>query len=844
MNRIGGTLVALALAVGASAAHAQNNPPAQRPAGAPPAGARPGGAPGMMVGAQQGPASVIRGTVRDAGSGAALSGASVGVRSAADSALVTGAITRADGAFRIEGLRPGTYYLRVARLGYTTRIVSGVVVTAQTQTANLGDVRLSASAVALQGITATTERAAVTTAVDRTVVNTRNLPSAAGGNATDVLRNVPGVDVDADGKVSLRGNENVAIQINGRPAPMRGDALTNFLKQLPSNLVDRVEVVPNPSAKYDPDGMGGILNIVLKQNADLGTSGGFQVGGGTGGRYNGSGNLSWQRGILTLFGSYGFNRDSRDQEGFNWRDTHFAGIPESFTTQNSVGDALNQSHTVNLNGELKLGRTSIAPAFMLNKRAANVDNRNGFVEEDANHAETARYNQNTDLHWRGLTTDYSLSLKHVAQPQKNELSADFRFNRSRDDQNSAFFFQPVSGAALFPLRDAENLLNNVVREGNAQVDWTRVFGATKLETGWKGTLRRMDNHYLTDSLTNGVPDASTRRTNNFQYDENVQAGYALVTQTLGKVALQGGLRLEVAGTDFKLGADSYPNDYTSLFPSAAATWTMGQSGQLRFSYSRRIQRPNPQFLNPFPISDNPQFRFVGNPQLKPEYTHALEASVQRSTPFGSLTVTPFYRLTQNVVRRYQTVDTLGVTTTTFRNLDTSKSYGADVNTQLRVGTRLSGMVSVSGFRVVTDGSNVQNGLGSDAFTWSARTNLNFKLSPTTDVSWFQFYRAGQKLEQGRVGAFSMANFAVRQKVYGDKASLSLRVADPFDQMRFRFETADGNSEQISRRSFNMRAVFLTFNYNFGRPPRMRQPRPQDPQQQPQTDPGGIGVGPN
>jgi outer membrane receptor protein involved in Fe transport len=427
------------------------------------------------------------------------------------------------------------------------------------------------------------------------------------------------------------------------------------------------------------------------------------------------------------------------------------------------------------------------------------------------------------------------------QPQKHEISADFRFNRSRDDQNSGFAFSPLSGTALFPLRDAQNLLNNVVREGNAQVDYTRAFGATKLETGWKGTLRRMDNHLVTDSLTGGVPDPATRRANAFQYDENVQAGYALVTQALGSVALQGGVRLEVASSDFKLRGETFPNDYTSLFPSAAATWTLGQRGQLRFSYSKRIQRPNPQFLNPFPISDNPQNVFVGNPGLKPEYTHALEASLQRSMPFGSLTVTPFYRLTQNVVRRYQTVDTLGVTTSTLRNLDTSKSYGADVNTQLRVGTRLTGMASVSGFRVVTDGSNVQSGLGSEAFSWSVRGSLNLKLSPTTDVSWFQFYRAGMKTEQGRVGSFSMANFSVRQKVAGDRASLSLRVADPFDQMRLTFEAADANSDQISRRNFNQRAVFLSFNYSFGRPPRMRQPRP-DPQQPQAPDPG-MGVGP-
>ncbi|HEV7587326.1 MAG TPA: TonB-dependent receptor, partial [Longimicrobium sp.] len=292
MNRSGGIFLALFAIAGTAAAQP-----------APPSGARPGGPPqgppGAMAGAQQ-QAGEIRGIVRDGQSGQPLVGASIAVRSARDSALVTGAVTRADGSFRVEGLRPGAYYLRVSRLGYTTGTVSQVAVTPSAQTADVGVVRLAAGAVALAGITATTERAAVMSAPDRTVVSTRNMPAVTGGNATDVLRNVPGVDVDGDGKVSLRGNQNVAIQINGRPAPLTGDALTNFIKQLPANLVDRVEVVPNPSAKYDPDGMGGILNIVLKQNADLGTSGGLTVGAGTGGKYNASGNLGHQAGPLTL----------------------------------------------------------------------------------------------------------------------------------------------------------------------------------------------------------------------------------------------------------------------------------------------------------------------------------------------------------------------------------------------------------------------------------------------------------------------------------------------------------------------------------------------------------------
>jgi ferric enterobactin receptor len=829
MNRFGGIFLALFAIAGTAAA--QN---------APPAGARaPQGAPGAMPQPQAG--GEIHGIVRDGQSGAPLVGASIAVRSARDSSLVTGAVTRADGSFRVEGLRPGAYYLRVSRLGYTTGTVRQVAVTPAAQSADVGIVRLAAGAVALAGITATTERAEVMTAPDRTVVSTRNMPAVTGGNATDVLRNVPGVDVDGDGKVSLRGNQNVAIQINGRPAPLTGDALTNFIKQLPANLVDRVEVVPNPSAKYDPDGMGGILNIVLKQNADLGTSGGFTVGAGSGDKYNASGNAGHQAGPLTLFGSYGFNRDPRTGSGDTFRDQHFDGVPRSLLDQTSQSAFANTSHTVNATGELKLGaRNVLASSFMLNRRIAANDGSNDYTLMDSLRAITGSYRERTGFDLSGLSTDVSLSFKRTVQPQRNELSAELRFNRSRDETGSAFTTEPGDTPPPGLRGDSRSDLDNLTRQFNAQLDYTRQLAAgTKLETGYKGTFRRLSNDFTLDSLFGGVPDPALRLVNDFTYDENVHAGYALLTRQLGStLSLQGGLRLERATTTFRLANDpqAYPNNYTSLFPSAAATWQPTQKDQLRFSYSKRIQRPQAQFLNPFPFTQDRYSRFVGNPELEPEYTHSYELSYQRSMPFGSVTLTPFYRHTVNAVRRYQSVDDEGVTTSTLANLATANSYGTDANGQLRLG-RLSGFVGATAYRVVTDGSNVQSGLGTAAMSWSARGSLNFKLSPSTDVQWFQFYRAPQKLEQGRVGAMQMANVAVKQKL-SERSSLSLRVMDPFDAMRFSMETTNPGLTQTSLRRFNSRAVYLSYSYNFGHPPRLRTPQPQ-PDQQPTQDPSGV-----
>ena len=280
MNVLRTTLTAaIALAIAGPAG-------AQTPGGMPP-GARPTGAPGAMQ--QQG--GTVRGSVADAQSGRPLGSAQVAVWSAADSSLVTGAVARPDGSFRIEGLRPGRYYLKVSSLGYGTATTATVAITPQEREADVGAVRLAQGAVQLEALTVTAEASPAAFAPDRNTYSTRDMPSTTGGNATDVLRNVPAVDVDQDGRVSLRGNENVAVQINGRPTPMRGDQLGNFLQQLPASTIDRVEVIPNPSARYEPEGMAGIVNIVLKQNADLGLSGGFIAGAGTGGRLNGSGNL-------------------------------------------------------------------------------------------------------------------------------------------------------------------------------------------------------------------------------------------------------------------------------------------------------------------------------------------------------------------------------------------------------------------------------------------------------------------------------------------------------------------------------------------------------------------------
>src|SRR5437879_3632428 len=269
----------------------------------------------QSVAAAQG-SGEIRGRVVNAASRTPIGIATVEVMDSAGGVRAH-ASTDADGSFRIEGLLPARYRVRILALGYTPRVLPGEISVAS-PSVDLGSVALTASALVLQPLQVTGQKRDVELAPDRTTYVVRDMPTTRGGTALDVLRNVPAVDVDIDNIVSLRGNTGVVLQINGRPSPLKPAQLGNFLAQVPADMVDKVEVIPNPSARENPEGDAGIINIVLKQKADEGRSGGLTVGGGTTGHVDAGGNLGYERGPLSLFGSYGFLRDNRPR-----RDTIF-----------------------------------------------------------------------------------------------------------------------------------------------------------------------------------------------------------------------------------------------------------------------------------------------------------------------------------------------------------------------------------------------------------------------------------------------------------------------------------------------------------------------------------------
>ena len=776
----------------------------------------------------------ITGVVMRAGTALPIAGAAVAVRSMNDSALIGGGFADGNGAFRIDGLHPGRYIVRIRVMGFEPVSKSDVGVTTTDATVDLGKIELIAVTTVLSDVRVTAERSEVVVAPDRTSYTVKDMPAASGGSAVDVLRNIPSVEVDGDNKVSLRGNENVVVQINGRLSPMRGEALGNFLAQLPSNLVAKIEVVPNPSAKNDPEGMAGILNIVLKENTDLGTSGGFTVGGGTTGQMNTSANIGYQRGPLTLFANYGLMRDSRQISGYIDRAGLQAGLVP-YLEADIGGAQKGFSNNLNASADYKIGaRDALTSNLIVSDRSPTRTNDNLYSERDASRDITSSYLRSKLMTGDELSLDWALGYKHTTSQPGDGLSTELRLNRGRDTDHVLLTDQALStttGASDGLPGLETDLTKERTNQGTLQTDFTRSFASgTKLETGYKGTLRKLDNDFGVATSADGgsTYSADLSRSNSFQYNEQVHAVYGVLSQSLGAFALQGGLRAERVTTGFDLAStlEHFDNNYTSLYPSAVASYSVSETSQLKVSYSKRVTRPDTRQLNPFGWREDALNRFQGNPGLSPEYTHAFEVALQQAFTHGSLQVTPFARHTVNAIRFIRNIDDQGVSVTTFANVATSDSYGADLNGTLRLGA-LSGFGGVSMFQQVTDGSNLSTDVSNKAFGWSARGNATLKLSPTLDLQGFIMYRAPMNAELGRVRAMTMTNIAVRRKVLGDQGSVTFRVMDPFNTMGMGFVTDDGRFYQTSQRRFGARGAFLSFSWNFGQQPRVERPRGEE-----------------
>ena len=796
--------------------------------------------PGAAPGAAQQPSFEIRGKITDT-AGNAIPKASVTLRPKGGTVTIAGGIADDKGNFKIQNLRPGVFTIRVVYIGFSP-VIQDITIKPDVPVMDLGVARLAPATVTLDAMTIKEEKATVITEPDKSAYRAKDVaPSAS--NASEVLEHTPQVQVDQDGKVSLRGNENVVVQINGRPTPMRGTQLASFLKSLPANTIDRIEVIPNPSAKYDPEGMAGIINVALKSNVDLGLSGSVNSAVSTTERWNGSGNLGYQAGKWTTFLNGGVVSDARQAEGINDRDRYsaanaFLGATDQDLQLKPTNQGQNFSATVDYKAN---ARDVISNALMLNHRGMKENMMTAYEEFNSSNASVATYARPRNMSASGWTADYDLALKRTLKPREHELSTEWRFNRSDDDDNTMQSVLPTTSSTSYTDGKYEvNKQSFLTYTG--QVDWMKASPKrrNKFEGGWKSNIRQMDKDYdVTLDATGSNNWVVGPESNVLAFDEGVHAIYGVYSQSVKKWDLQAGLRGEYATRDFTMSGTKYPYDYFSAFPSAVALYNLNPSSQAKASYSRRIRRPGTQELNPFPVWFDANNVFFGNPDVAPEYTDSYDFGLTKSGQKGMIALSPYYRRTSNIIRPdINTTDTLDnreVTSISFRNLARSTSWGTDLTGQYRRGTKFSALTNFGIFKQVTDGGST-SAVGSDAVSWMGRVNFTGEITSRFVGTAAYNYRAPMKIEKGEFGAQHAANLALRYRINGDKEFIALRVNDPFATMRFHVRAGDDKVIQLTERNPHVRFFFLAYQRSFGRPPRVRQVEPAA------TTGGSVGFG--
>src|SRR4029079_18153557 len=569
---------------------------------------------------------------------------------------------------------------------------------------------------------------------------------ASTGGTTDLLRQVPELDVDINDNVSLRGSSSVTIQINGRTSPLKGDALTNFLRQFPATRVERVEVVANPSAKYDPEGTAGIVNIVTKEALDLGLSGSFYAV--TGNRATGSGShLAWQKGRLTLSGGLSSYWSTYENGNDDHRENLLA-QPRSIYDLRSRSDGRSAFGGLDGSGEFAFDKRSTLYGTLtgyLNRTRSEATN--GYLLSDVTPSVLSSWDRPTGFHSDWHSGSASLGFQHVVQKSRNEWSAEARTNGSPSTNTSdasEIFHVPSDSTGVVSLLDG----GDHPRERSFQFDDTYPIGKLgKLESGYRGAERRTHNTSSLFDLSNGVLGGSSE----YVHREIFQSAYATLGNTFGKLSVQGGVRGEAAHTTFDVLSQAalYANDYRSVFPSANVAWDFGAGRTLRLTYSKRIERPGAFLLNPDVPTLDSLNRTVGNPFLTPKYTHSYSLDATWSGSRGLLKLSPFYRRTVDNWDLFRTVDANGVSVSTWRNASSVGFAGATLIASLRQVGRLGGTATVSVFRERHDASNL-TGAGVLSLTnCSLDGNLTFKATKNLDLQNFTKSRPAQTLAQGR-----------------------------------------------------------------------------------------------
>lgn len=779
----------------------------------------PGRSPGASLRTQG--IAKISGKILDAEGGNGVEFATISLFRGENDELVDGTITDENGTFSLSGLIDGNYKIEVAYLGFEKQILENIVVEKE-RNVDLEDIVLASSATVLDEVTVTGERSLIEEKVDRMVYNAEKDNLSKGGDAADVLRKVPLLQVDLEGNVSIRGSSNIRVLINNKPSTIVAASVADALKMLPADMIKSVEVITSPSAKYDAEGSGGIINIITKKNNLQGYFLNLNTGVGLRGSNLGL-NGSYRRGRfgLTLggFGRAFYNKAEMD-------------ITQR-TTLNDIVSLTRQFSDASDNG--MFGRYNLGFDYDIDKtQFLSGGVRYGMRRFSRDQLQTTELYQSNELSSTNLrdinslsysgTIDLNLDYLKVFKPQQ-ELSISTLY--SSTDEKSNFISDNLDADRTF-LNSLKNLNDNLNREITFQADFITPLGSNQIfEVGAKGILRMVnsDFSYLSANTPNTFSEDFARPSGFLDYSQNVAAAYTSYTYATGNdYTFKAGVRWERTAIEATQNNEAILiPDYNNFVPSVNASKKLGELTTLKLGYNRRIQRPWLRQLNPNVNIQNSQNIEVGNPNLRPELTDNIELGLSTMIKKTYLNFSLFTRHTNNAINQVRIpIDTLaGAILTTYENIGRERALGLNVFANIKLSdnwsvnggfdldyAKLEGQVTgLDGVSVVTENSG---------FNYGGRLMSELKLKGGWSMQGFTFMRGRRVQLQGSRGGFGMYALGVNKDFKNKRGSYGIALENFASRgWNVRSELDAVQFSQISNMYLLNRSIKINFNYKFG-----------------------------
>ncbi len=743
-----------------------------------------------------------------------------------DSVLTGGTISNTKGQFTIDNIEPGRYFVRVQFMGFEDLVVKGIMITPKTPKVDLGELTLKTSATAISGVEVTAEREMMVNNLDKKIINVDKNIAAIGGSAVDVMQTIPSVTVDVEGNLSLRGSQNITILVDGKPSGLAELSSGDLLQQIPASSIQSIEIVTNPSVRYDPEGTSGIINIVLKKRSLQGLNGQVSLTGGTNGSYNTSLNLNYRKDRINVFAGYDNRVGTFKGSGKSLRTTTSEGVT-SLLEQNESSEFSRNMQSLNTGVDYQLNdRNSLTFNFQL--RDMHFDNDGNTMSITTTETgDTLRYFNRTSNSGRHVNSlNYTLSYKREFATKGKELTADFMVidNHMNGDQEIAQ--NELGNSALLPvLQYSKSENKNFMYVAQANFVYPHENGS-RIETGFKSTIKDLSMRNELSEYSSSTEDwvINPQANNDFDYFEQIHAVYGIYAASLNKFKYQFGLRAEqlISESDILKGEDSFDLSYLSWFPSVHIAFEQSEKQQWGLSYSRRISRPYNRQLNPYvDYSDSLNIRY-GNPKLKPEFINSFELGWSTFAGKNSLNASLFFRHTEGLIERVTTLGEAGVTYTTYENLNNGYAYGIELVGNREFAKWFKANLNLSYFQNVFEGSEEFNIARTESWQWTSKLNMNFNVTKSFSLSAAAYYNSPRTFAQEKRDAMYWADISARYDFMKGKASLSLRVSDIFDSRKFNGESWGEGFRIVSERTRESRVGYLGFSYRINNYKRQRE----------------------